>query len=144
MKDIRDLIHTRKLGVDELDIKVAEDKLGAVFPEQYKELFKLVNNAEIGEWILYPIKDLRNPKKTWDDVVRQNIEVREEGMAKDLIAIGDDGSGDKLCLKINNGIMGDVIYLWYHETAEFEEYAPNLREFIFLIFEEETDDFDEE
>lgn len=59
MKDVRDLIHTGKIGVDESDIKATEDKLGAVFPEQYKALFKLVNNAEIGEWILYPIKDHR-------------------------------------------------------------------------------------
>ncbi|USK71035.1 SMI1/KNR4 family protein [Peribacillus asahii] len=36
MKDVRALIHIRKLGVDESDIKAAEDKLGAVFPEQYK------------------------------------------------------------------------------------------------------------
>ncbi|WP_391557210.1 SMI1/KNR4 family protein [Robertmurraya sp.] len=144
MKDVRDLIHTRKIGVDELDIKAAEDKLGAVFPEQYRELFKLVNNAEIGEWILYPIKDHRNPKKTWDDIVSQNNEVREEEMSKDFIAIGDDGSGDKLCLKINNGIREDVVYLWYHETGEIEEYAPNLKEFIILISEEEIDDLEDE
>ena len=128
MGNIRDLIQTKKPGVDEFDINLAEEKLGAIFPEQYKELFKLVNNAEIGEWILYPIKDNRNPKKTWDDVVRQNIEVREEGFPNELIAIGDDGSGDKLCLKISNGIMRDEIYLWYHENAKIEEYAPNLKD----------------
>ncbi|WP_017380517.1 SMI1/KNR4 family protein [Paenisporosarcina sp. TG-14] len=144
MKDVRKLIHTRKTGVDELDIKAAEDKLGAVFPEQYKELFMLVNNAEIGEWILHPIKDHRNPKKTWDDIVRQNTEVREEDMSKDLIVIGDDSSGDKLCYKVNNGIMENEIYLWYHEEAELEEYAPNLKDFIILISEEVTeDDFEE-
>lgn len=140
MKDVRELIHTRKLAVDESDIKAAEDKLGAVFPDQYKELFKLVNNAEIGEWILYPIKDHRNTKKTWDDVVRQNTEVREEHMSEDLIAIGDDGSGDKLCLKVNDGIMGNEIYLWYHEDGEIEEYASSLKEFIISISDEDNED----
>jgi cell wall assembly regulator SMI1 len=145
MKDLRNLIHTRKMGVDELDLKATEDKLGAVFPKQYRELFKLVNNAEIGEWILYSIRDHRNPKKTWDDIVRQNTEVREENMPIDLIAIGDDGSGDKLCFKLINGIMGDEIYLWYHEDGVLEEYAPNLKEFIILISEEETEgDFEDE
>jgi cell wall assembly regulator SMI1 len=145
MKDVRELIHTRKFGVDESDIKAAEDKLGAVFPELYKELFKLVNNAEIGEWILYPIKDNRNPKKTWDDIVKQNTEVREEYMSEDLIAIGDDGSGDKLCLKVNDGIMGDKIYLWHHEDGELEEYAPDFKEFIISISEEENeDDYEDE
>ncbi len=140
MKDVRELIHTRKLGVDESDIKAVEDKLGAVFPELYKELFKLVNNAEIGEWTLYPIKDNRNLKKTWDDIVRQNTQVREEYLSEDLIAIGDDGSGDKLCLKVNDGIMEDKIYLWYHEDGELEEYAPDLKEFIISISEEESED----
>ncbi|MCA1062760.1 SMI1/KNR4 family protein [Rossellomorea sp. AcN35-11] len=145
MKDVRELIHTNKFGVDEFDIKEAEDKLGAVFPELYKELFKLVNNAEIGEWTLYPIKDNRNLKKTWDDIVRQNTKVREEYMSEDLIAIGDDGSGDRVCLKVDNEIMGDKICLWYHEDGEFEEYAPNLKEFIISISDEENeDDYEEE
>ncbi|MGP4107769.1 SMI1/KNR4 family protein [Virgibacillus sp. L01] len=145
MENLRELIHIGKLGVYESDIKAAEDKLDAVFPEQYKELFKLVNNAEIGEWILYPIKDQRNLTKTWDDIVRQNTEVREEYMSKDLIAIGEDGSGDKLCLKVNDGIMRNEIYLWYHEDGELEEYAPSLKEFIISISEEDNEyDFEDE
>lgn len=145
MKDVIELIHTRKIGVDESEIKATEDKLEAVFPEQYKELFKLSNNAEIGEWTLYPIKDQKNLKKTWDDVVRQNTEVREEDMPEDLIAIGDDGSGDKLCFKVNNGKMENEIYIWYHEDLELEEYAPSLKEFIILVSDEETeDDFEHE
>lgn len=143
MQNVRNLIETKKPGVNESDIKLAEEKLGVIFPEQYKELFKLVNNAEIGEWILYPIKTQINSKKTWDDVVRQNKEVRDERMSEDLIAIGDDGSGDILCLKKMNEKMGDTIYLWNHETTELEEYAPNLEEFIILL-SEEYGDFDDE
>ncbi|PEA24962.1 cell wall assembly protein [Bacillus cereus] len=130
MREVREIIQTRKTGVDEIDIKETEEKLGAIFPEQYRDLFKLVNNAEIGEWILYPIKDSRSLKKTWDDIIRQNIEMREEDIPENLIIIGDDGSGDKLCFKINNGVMSDVIYLWYHEDAEIEEYAQDLKGFI--------------
>jgi hypothetical protein len=133
MQNVRNLIETKKSGVDESDIKLAEEKLGLIFPEQYKELFKLVNNAEIGEWILYPIKTQINPKKTWDDVVRQNKEVRDGRMSEDLIAIGDDGSGDILCFKKMNGKMGDTIYLWNHETTVLEEYAPSLKEFIIIF-----------
>src|SRR4051812_24638683 len=133
MQNVRNLIETKKSGVDESDIKLAEEKLGLIFPDQYKELFKLVNNAEIGEWILYPIKTQINPKKTWDDVVRQNKEVRDERMSENLIAIGDDGSGDILCFKKMNGKMGDTIYLWNHETTELEEYAPSLKEFIIIF-----------
>lgn len=144
MKDVIELIHTRKIGVDESDIKATEDKLNAVFPEQYKELFKLTNNAEIGEWTLYPIKDQKKLNKTWDDVIRQNTEVREEDMPEDLIAIGDDGSGDKLCFKVNNGKMENEIYIWYHEDRELEEYAPSLKEFIILVSDVEDEEFDDE
>lgn len=64
-------------------------------------------------------------------------------MSDDLIAIGDDGSGDKLCLKKINGKMGDIIYLWNHETTELDEYAPSLEDFIILI-SEDNGDFDYE
>ncbi|MEY9971984.1 hypothetical protein ABH966_002358 [Lysinibacillus sp. RC46] len=142
MKELRDLISTRKAGVTDFDIKSAEEKLGAVFPEQYKELFRLVNNAEIGEWTLFPIKDQKNPKKTWDDVVRQNQDAKDEEMSSDLIAIGDDGTGDKLCLQVINGKMNDEIYIWNHETAEIEEYTSNLKDFIKL--DSENGEFDED
>jgi cell wall assembly regulator SMI1 len=137
MKEIREYIETKKQGVFELHIKETEEKLGAVFPEQYRELCKLVNNAEIEEWILYPIKDNRNLTKTWDDLVRQNVDMRDEHMPGNLIIIGDDGSGDKLCFKINNGIMNDEIYIWYHEDDEMEEIAPSLKEFIIETIQED-------
>ena len=132
MKELIDLIPTRKPGVTDFDIKSAEEKLGAVFPEQYKELFRLVNNAEIGEWTLFSLKDQKNPKKTWDDVVRQNQDAKVEEMSGDLVAIGDDGTGDKLCLQVLNGRMQDKIYIWNHETTEIEEYTSNLKGFIKL------------
>ena len=65
-------------------------------------------------------------------------------MSKDLIAIGDDGSGDKLCFKVNNGRMENEIYIWYHEDRELEEYAPSLKEFIFLVSDEEHEEFEDE
>ncbi|MDM5223622.1 SMI1/KNR4 family protein [Peribacillus sp. NJ11] len=135
MNDVIDLIDTRKPGVTDLDIKSAEEQLGVVFPKQYKELFKLSNNAQIDEWTLSPIKDSKNLKRTWDDIVRQNQDVRDEGMADDLISIGEDGTGDKLCFRIVDTIMDSKIYIWYHETEELEELeelASNLKEFIKL------------
>ena len=82
-----------------MQIKETEEKLGAAFPNQYRDLIKLVNNAEIGKWILYPIKDNRNVTKTWDDIVRQNIDMRDESIPENLIIIGDDGSGINCALK---------------------------------------------
>ncbi len=143
MNDIIELIDTRKPGVTELDIRSAEEELGVVFPEQYKELFKLSNNAQIGEWTLFPIKDPRNLKRTWDDIVRQNKDVRDEEMADDLISIGEDGTGDKLCFRIVDTVIDNNIYIWYHETEELEELAANIKEFI-VSYSEINDEIDED
>jgi cell wall assembly regulator SMI1 len=133
MHDIVDLLDTKKPGVTDLDIKSAEEQLEVLFPEQYKDLFKLSNQAQIDEWILFPIKDPRNLKRTWDDIVRQNQDMRDEEMAENLISIGEDGTGDKLCYKIEDTIVDDKIYIWYHETGELEEVASNLKEFIVSV-----------
>jgi hypothetical protein len=142
MNDVIDLIDTRKPGVTDLDIKSAEEQLGVIFPKQYKELFKLSNNAQIDEWTLFPIKESKSLKRTWDDIVRQNQDVRDEGMAEDLISIGEDGTGDKLCFRIVDTVMDGKIYIWYHETEELEELASNLKEFIVSNseFEDEIDE----
>ncbi|MFJ7508627.1 SMI1/KNR4 family protein [Peribacillus simplex] len=142
MNDVIDLIDTRKPGVTDLDIKSAEEQLGVIFPKQYKDLFKLSNNAQIDEWTLFPIKESKNLKRTWDDIVRQNQDVRGEGMAADLISIGEDGTGDKLCFRIVDTVMDGKIYIWYHETEELEELASNLKEFIVSNseFEDEIDE----
>jgi cell wall assembly regulator SMI1 len=136
MNDVIDLIDSRKPGVTDSDINLAEKEIEVAFPKQYKELFKLSNNAQIGEWTLFPIKDPKNVKRTWDDIVRQNKEVRDEGMANELISIGEDGTGDKLCFRVGNEEVDNKVYIWDHETGEIEELASNLKEFIILLSEE--------
>lgn len=133
MHDIVELLDTKKPGVTDLDIKSAEERLEVLFPEQYKDLFKLSNQAQIDEWTLFPIKDPRNLKRTWDDIVRQNKDMRDEEMDENLISIGEDGTGDKLCYKIVDKIVEDKIYIWYHETGELEEVASSLKEFIVSV-----------
>lgn len=137
MNEIISRIMTKKPGVDEMDIGAAEEKLDAAFPVQFHQLYNLVNNAEIGEWLLFPIKDRNNVKKTWDDIVRQNIEARKEGLAEGWIVVGEDGTGDKLCLKSSNGHMEEPIYVWYHEDGQTERIAQSLMSFIMLLSQEE-------
>lgn len=129
MKNLIKFLPTRKPGVDEIHIKETEEKLGALFPDEYKELFMLINNLEIGDWILYPIKDSQNLKQTWDDIVRQNLEQREEPLSKDLIAIGENGTGDKLCFRVRKKFMQSQVYIWNHETTQARIVALSLKEF---------------
>lgn len=136
MQEIIKLLETHKKGVEESVIRETEEKLNTRFPDQYVQLFKLANGPEVGEWTLFPIKDPKNIKKTWDDVVRQNAEVLNGEISDDLIAIAEDGTGDYLCLKVENGKTEDTIYLYLHETGEIEELAPTLKDFIVITHEE--------
>ncbi|MBT2701597.1 SMI1/KNR4 family protein [Bacillus sp. ISL-40] len=129
MKNLIELLPTRKPGVDEIHIKAAEEKLGALFPDEYKELFMMINNPEIGDWILYPIKDSVNLKQTWDDIVRQNLGQREEALSNNLIAIGENGTGDKLCFRVRKKFMQSQVYIWDHETTRARVVALSLKEF---------------
>ena len=61
-------------------------------------------------------------------------------MSDDLISIGEDGTGDKLCFRIVDTVIDGKIYIWYHET---EELASNLKEFIVSNSEYE-DEIDED
>lgn len=143
MQEIIKLLETNKKGVEESAIRETEQKLNVCFPDQYVQLFKLANGLEVGEWSLFPVKDSKNLKKTWDDVVRQNKEVLADVISEDLIAIAGDGTGDYLCLKVEGGKADDPIFLWLHETDETEELAPTLKDFI-IIAQEELEDFDED
>jgi len=143
MQEIIKLLETNKKGVEESAISETEQKLNIRFPDQYVQLFKLANGPEVGEWTLFPIKDPKNMKKTWDDVVRQNEEVLDGEISENLIAIAEDGTGDYLCLKVEDGKAGDPIYLWLHESDETEEIALTLKDFI-ITTQEELEDFDED
>ncbi|WP_211654137.1 SMI1/KNR4 family protein [Planococcus alpniumensis] len=130
MNEIMDLVDTNRKGVAEAAIRETEQKLGIRFPDQYVQLFRLANGPEIGAWILFPVKDPDNEKKTWDDVVRQNKEVLDREFPDNLLAIAEDGTGDYLCLKVEDEKAVDSIYLWLHETDETEELAPTLKDLI--------------
>lgn len=130
MNEIINLLDTNRKGVAEAAIRETEQKLGVRFPDQYVQLFRLANGPEIGEWILFPIKDPDNMQKNWDDVVRQNEEAWDREFPDNLLAIAEDGTGDYLCLKVEGEQAADSIYLWLHETDETEELAPTLKDFI--------------
>ena len=130
MKNLIELLDSRKPGVNRESIEKAEEMLNARFPDEYKELMLLINHPEFGDWALYPIKDEQNLKKTWDDVVRQNLEQKEQALPKDMIVIGTDGTGNQLCLRVRKKTMQDQVYVWDHETAEVKVAALSLKKFI--------------
>lgn len=131
VKEARKLINTRKPGVEEKDIENTEKLIGARFPYKYRELIKLVNNAEIEEWVLYPIKDSMRIAKTFDDVLRNNKVLDSSKNENRMIYIAEDGTGDLLGYKYNHeGKMEETIYLYNHETLEITPIYNDIEEMI--------------
>lgn len=83
MNEIISRIMTKKPGVDEMDIGAAEEKLDAAFPVQFHQLYNLVNNAEIGEWLLFPIKDRNNVKRHGTTLSDRISRHEKKGLQKD-------------------------------------------------------------
>ncbi|EUJ32672.1 SMI1/KNR4 family protein [Listeria cornellensis] len=54
---------TQKKGVILTDLAKLEQELGIRFGPEYRELVQLLNAPEFGEWLFYPVKDMRNLKK---------------------------------------------------------------------------------
>ncbi len=91
--------------------------------------------TEFGSWIIHPFfdkSDIKRTKRTTNHIILETKNSREwDGFPSTAIAIGDNGSGDKLILlpaDANSNELSDKIYVWLHETREIEELADNINE----------------
>jgi hypothetical protein len=132
MDDLIKLISSRKPGVEIQDIKNTEEVLGVKFPAQYKKLVGTVNQPEIDEWILYPIKDSKRISNTYDDIVRNNTGVLWPEKTSNHISIAYDGTGDLLCYKLidDSSELGEEVFYWNHEEDTFELIFNDISEMI--------------
>jgi hypothetical protein len=125
--------------VDDQYITAAETELGLTFPSTFKDKMKKENGGEIkteyGSWIIHPFfdkSDIKSIKRTSNHIILETKNSKEwDGFPDNAIAIGDNGSGDKLILlptDSNPKELSDKIYVWLHETSEVEELADNINE----------------
>jgi len=103
-------------GVSLLDLKRTEKVLGAMFPNEYKELFLETNGAKFGDWTLFPIQTNEQSSLTID-IVKQNLDNGLKNVPTDIIFIGEKMNGDKLCYRIRKRFMQEQIYLWNNKTG---------------------------
>lgn len=83
-------LHVNEPASD-IHIKEAESQLNMVLPRAYKELLKQTNGFSIGgEVLLYGTEDMVERNKTWE--VQQ--------YASGYVAIGDDGGGRVLLMRL--------------------------------------------
>ncbi|WP_019415166.1 SMI1/KNR4 family protein [Paenisporosarcina sp. TG20] len=130
MKKVINMISpsSKVAGVSLLDLKKTEKELGALFPDEYKELFLETNGAKFGDWILFPIhtnecSELKN------NIIKQN-QNRPTNLPSDIVCIGEKMSGDKLCYRIRKRFMQELIYTWNDKTGLDKYASSTLSEFI--------------
>ncbi|AFS70352.1 SMI1/KNR4 family protein [Exiguobacterium antarcticum] len=113
-------------GVSAVDLKKAERALGFLFPDEYKDLFLQTNGAQFGEWTLYPLPTKRTVSM---DLVRHN-EKRSAGLPDDLICIGENLTGDKLCYRIRKRFLQELVFRWNEKTGIAKHPSSSLEEFV--------------
>lgn len=135
----------RVIGTTEDNVSRAERELGRRLPPSFRRWILENNGRGLGSVHIYPVLDDRDPRKTWDSIVR-NFKVGWEGWLEifgtereaftALLPFADFGTGDYYCFDYSKvGDNGEpVVVLWSHETGEcelrgdsFEDFACRLK-----------------
>lgn len=117
---------SRVPGASAVDLKKAERALGVLFPDEYKDLFLQTNGAQFGEWSLYPVP---TRQEVLQDIVRHN-EKRPASLPDDLICIGENLTGDKLCYRIRKRFLQELVFRWNEKTGITKYPSSSLEQFV--------------
>lgn len=142
--------HPRVFGTTEEAIAKAEATLGRVFPPSFRDWLLQNNGHNIEGVHIYPIKDERDPRMTWDSIDRlyqngwadwlANFEDEDRDFSH-LLPFADYGTGDFYCFDYSriNSAGETPIVRWSHETGETEDRAATFPEFVVKV---EAGEFD--
>ncbi len=131
----------RVIGTTEEAIARAETELNFKFPSAFRNWLIQNNGLGFESISIFPVFDERDPRKTWDSIVRnfnenwlawlENFE--DEGMYfENLLPFAEFGTGDYYCFDYNefDTYKEISVVLWSHETGETEFRAENFEEFL--------------
>lgn len=132
---------TRVIGTSSTEIQAAEAALHLQFPQSFADWLLINNGKSLGALNVFPVFDGRDPRKTWDSIVR-NFEGTWAEWLKNfsddgrnfssLLPFAQFGTGDFYCfdyLKI--GSAGEpVVVFWSHETGESKVVADSFADFL--------------
>ena len=130
----------RTIGTTEDAITRAEVALGRRFPSSFREWLLANNGLAINGVSIFPVLDDRDPRKTWDSIVRENREnwaawlenfEDEDRDFSHLLTFASCGKGDYYCFDYGQPTAGDEVFIvrWSHETGETEARAHSFVEF---------------
>jgi cell wall assembly regulator SMI1 len=134
---------SRIIGTSDSAISNAESELGFEFPVTFREWLKHNNGRSIESVKIFPVFDERDPRTTWDSIVRNfksnwNTWLENFGPKfdlKHLLPFGEFGTGDYFCFDFSTlGTTGEpIVTLWSHESGKTEFVANTFADFIDLV-----------
>lgn len=129
----------RVIGTTEEALARAESQLGRALPQSFREWLKVHNGLALDSAEVFPVLDDRDPRKTWDSIVRQYemwrsySEVFQPRPAsfEALLPFASYGTGDYYCFDYARiGTGGEpIVVRWSHETGESESRGESFTEF---------------
>ena len=131
--------HKRIIGTTEAAIHAAEIELRFQLPPSYREWLLQNNGLGLDGVLIFPVYDERDPRKTWDSIVRQHDkgqwpgeQFEGDGIAFDhLLPFASFGTGDYYCFDYNEKSADgeEPVVLWSHETGETQERGRTFAQF---------------
>jgi len=123
-------------NLEEKFVLQAEVELDAVLPQSYKTSMQKSNGGEIevaGDvWEQYPIFDKSDRKRiarTCNHIIAETKSCEDfVNFPNNALAIAGNGCGDQLVLIKQSNSYTDSIYIWSHETGEFDKVANDFKE----------------
>lgn len=117
-------------------ILAAERQLGASLPTSYKTAMARSNGGEVEAaddvWQLHPIADTSDRKRlarTANHIIGETSVLQSwAGFPAGALAIGANGSGDRLVFLRGATSFGPAVHLWSHETGQTEQLAEDFGE----------------
>lgn len=140
----------RVIGTTEEAIIKAETELNFKFPDSFRKWLIQNNGLGFENLSIFPVFDERDPKKTFDSIVRnynenwlawlENFE-DEEMSFKHLLPFAEFGTGDYYCFDYSKtSLIKEIpVVHWSHETGETEVRGETFNDFLEKI---KSGDFD--
>lgn len=113
-----------------------ERQLGGSLPGSYKAAMSRSNGGEIEAdddlWQLHPIADTSDRKRlarTANHIIRETASACAwPTFPFGALAIGANGSGDRLVFLRSGNFFGPEVHIWWHETGNTQVFARDFSE----------------
>ncbi|WP_233634403.1 SMI1/KNR4 family protein [Burkholderia cepacia] len=132
---------TPTVGTTVAEIEAAEVLLGRALPRSFAAWLLLNNGRSLGGLPVFPVFDARNPRRTWNSIVRRydegwrawrdNFDHTDADFSH-LLPFAEFGTGDYYCFDYDRTAAScePAVVLWSHETGETTPVSDSVTAFL--------------